>query len=266
MLAACNSKAELVNKQNGSDNKEKSGLTLMEVFEKTTEASKDLKSFKVKMDIKQNIQDEGENMKINSTLDMDVVQNPMAFHQIMSMNQPDSNETMKMESFFSRDGMYLHDPTTNSWMKFPDNMMEQLLKVSDQQTNPMAEIEKLRKFVDDIKFKQDDHSYILLLNASGDKFMKFLKEEMQKTLPAGMDDSAKVFENMKISKMDYEIHIDKKTFFPSVLNLNMVSEMTTEGKTIKMAQELKGQYEKHNQIDNITIPQEVVEGAVEVGL
>lgn len=42
-----------------------------------------------------------------------------------------------------------------------------------------SKIEKLKKFVEDFKFQQDDNSYILLLNASGDKFTDFLKETIQ---------------------------------------------------------------------------------------
>lgn len=268
MLAACNSKAEPVNKQEGSKNKEPSGLTLEQVFEKTSEASKELKSFKVKMNMKQDMssdQDEALNENVDSNIEMDVVQDPMAFHQKMSIKMPGSEKVMDMETYFSKDGMYYYDPTTQTWMKFPAEMMDQLVKVSDQETNPAAEIANLKKFVDDFKFQQDDKSYILLLNASGEKYTDFLKETIQKTLPAGMGDSSKVFENMKINKMDYEIHIDKKTFYPTALNVNMELEMSVEGKTVKLVQDLKGQYVEHNQIKEITIPQEVIKGAIETG-
>nr|WP_307339387.1 DUF6612 family protein [Metabacillus malikii] len=273
MLAACNSSAEPVNKTEKSTEKEtaateekQSELTLQEVFDKTTEAAKGLESFKVKMDLNQQIssdQDAAANMDLGSTLEMDVVQEPLAFYQKMSTKIPDTEEVMDIESYFTKDGMYFYEPNSKAWMKFPSDMMEDLLQVSDQQTNPAAEIENLKKFVDDFKFQQDDENYILVLNASGDKFTDFLKETVQETLPEGMADSTEVFENMKINKMDYEIHIDKKTFYPTVLNLNMEMEMTAEGQTIKIAQDMKGQYVEHNHIKEIEIPQEVIEGAIE---
>ena len=273
MLAACNSSAEPVNKTEKLTEKEtaateekQSELTLQEVFDKTTEAAKGLESFKVKMDLNQQIssdQDAAANMDLGSTLEMDVVQEPLAFYQKMSTKIPDTEEVMDIESYFTKDGMYFYEPTSEAWMKFPSDMMEDLLQVSDQQTNPAAEIENLKKFVDDFKFQQDDENYILVLNASGDKFTDFLKETVQETLPEGMADSTEVFENMKINKMDYEIHIDKKTFYPTVLNLNMEMEMTAEGQTIKIAQDMKGQYVEHNHIKEIEIPQEVIDGAIE---
>ncbi|WP_275695467.1 DUF6612 family protein [Ferdinandcohnia quinoae] len=276
MLAGCNTKAEPVNKQEEPTKKqekavekEEAELTLGEVFEKVTEASKELNSFKVKMDMKQNIssdQDASANMDINTTLEMDFVQDPMAFYQKMSMKMPELEEDMEMEIYFTKDGMYYYDPTSQMWMKFPSEMMEQLVQLSDQQTNPAAEIEKLKSFVDDFKFQQDDNNYILLLNASGDKFTDFLKETIQETLPEGMADSAEVFENMKINKMNYEIHIDKKTFYPTILNLSMDMEMSAEGQTVKIAQDIKSQYVEHNHIKEITVPQEVIEGAVESGM
>lgn len=266
MLTACNSSAETMNNEDGASNEKKSDLTLEQVFEKTTEASKELKSFKVKMDLKQEIssdQDEAGNVNFDSTLEMDVIQDPMAFYQKMSTKTPGTEQIMEIESYFTKDGMYYYDPTSQTWMKFPSDMMDQVVQLSNQQTNPAAEIENLKKFVDDFKFQQDDKSYILLLNASGEKFTDFLKETIEQTLPEGMANSTEAIESMKINKMDYEIHIDKETFYPTVLNLNMEMEMSAEGQKITIAQDVKGQYVEHNHIDEIKIPQEVIEGAVE---
>ncbi|MBP3952546.1 DUF6612 family protein [Bacillus suaedae] len=266
MLAACNSSADTVNNEDGTSSAKKSDLTLEQVFEKTTEASKELNSFKVNMDLNQVInsdQDEAANVTLESTLEMDVVQDPMAFHQKISTEIPGTEQVMEVESYFSKDGMYYYEPTSQTWMKFPSEMMEQLVQISNQQTNPAAEIENLRRFVDDFTFQQDDKSYILVLNASGEKFTDFLKETVEQTLPEGMANSAEAIESMKINHMDYEIHIDKETYYPTVLNLNMEMEMSAEGQKVTIAQDMKGQYVDHNHLEEIEIPQEVIEGAVE---
>lgn len=266
MLAACNSSAGTVNNEDGTSSAEKSDLTLEQVFEKTTEASKELNSFKVNMDLNQVInsdQDEAANVTLESTLEMDVVQDPMAFYQKISTKIPGTEQVMDVESYFSKDGMYYYEPTSQTWMKFPSEMMEQLVQISNQQTNPAAEIENLKRFVDDFTFQQDDKSYILVLNASGEKFTDFLKETVEQTLPEGMANSAEAIESMKINHMDYEIHIDKETYYPTVLNLNMEMEMSAEGQKVTIAQDMKGRYVDHNHLDEIEIPQDIIEGAVE---
>lgn len=266
MLAACNSSADTVNNEDGTSSVEKSDLTLEQVFEKTSEASQELNSLKVNMDLNQVInsdQDEAANVTLESTLEMDVVQDPMAFHQKISTKIPGTEQVMEVESYFSKDGMYYYEPTSQTWMKFPSEMMEQLVQISNQQTNPAAEIENLKRFVDDFTFQQDDESYILVLNASGEKFTDFLKETVEQTLPEGIANSAEAIESMTINHIDYEIHIDKETYYPTVLNLNMEMEMSAEGQKVTIAQDVKSQYVEHNHLDEIEIPQEVIEGAVE---
>lgn len=264
MLGACNSKAEPVNKQNGSTAKADSGLTLEQVFKKSTEASKNLKSYRTKMEVIQNINSGQNNVETDTGIIMDVVQNPMSFYQKLMMKAPESDKMIQTKSYFTKDGMFTYDPNSKKWMKFPAEMADQLAQASNQQTDPMAEIKQLKKFVKDFKFKQNDKNYILLLNASGEKFTHFIQEKVQKTLPAGMANSAELLKDMKINKVDYEIHIDKKTFYPTMLNLNMDMSLNAQGQPVKIEQEIMSKYEKYNQIKEIVVPEKVKKKAVEI--
>lgn len=264
MLGACNSKAEPENKQNGSTAKADSGLTLEQVFKKSTEASKNLKSYRTKMEVIQNINSGQNNVETDTGIIMDVVQNPMSFYQKLMMKAPESDKMIQTKSYFTKDGMFTYDPNSKKWMKFPSEMADQLAQASNQQTDPMAEIKQLKKFVKDFKFKQNDKNYILLLNASGEKFTHFIQEKVQKTLPAGMANSAELLKDMKINKVDYEIHIDKKTFYPTMLNLNMEMSLNAQGQPVKIEQEIMSKYEKYNQIKEIVVPEKVKKKAVEV--
>ncbi|GEL06405.1 hypothetical protein M2M59_15060 [Rummeliibacillus sp. G93] len=264
MLGACNSKAEPVNKQNGSTAKADSGLTLEQVFKKSTEASKNLKSYRTKMEVIQNINSGQNNVETDTGIIMDVVQNPMSFYQKLMMKAPESDKMIQTKSYFTKDGMFTYDPNSKKWMKFPAEMADQLAQASNQQTDPMAEIKQLKKFVKDFKFKQNDKNYILLLNASGEKFTHFIQEKVQKTLPAGMANSAELLKDMKINKVDYEIHIDKKTFYPTMLNLNMDMSLNAQGQPVKIKQEIMSKYEKYNQIKEIVVPEKVKKKAVEI--
>ncbi|MBS4191789.1 hypothetical protein KHA94_16490 [Bacillus sp. FJAT-49705] len=271
MLAACNQTAQPVNEPAKNDGKteKQSELTLEEVFKKSTEASSNLKSFSVKMDMEQDMSSDQEelNMKTQSVIDMKVVTEPMAFHQKMNMKL--DGESYETESYFSEDGMFFYEPTGQQWMKFTQDMTDAFLQMSgQQQANPGEELQKLQKFADDFTFEQDSKNYILKLNASGEKFSEFIKEMATKALPpelAGDEEALnEVLKNMKINKVNYEFLINKETFYPDAVNVNMEMEMTAEGQTMVMKQKVNGQYSDHNKVDKITVPQEIIDSAVEM--
>lgn len=114
MLGACNSKAEPVNKQNGSTAKADSGLTLEQVFKKSTEASKNLKSYRTKMEVIQNINSGQNNVETDTGIIMDVVQNPMSFYQKLIMKAPESDKMIQTKSYFTKDGMFTYDPNSKN--------------------------------------------------------------------------------------------------------------------------------------------------------
>jgi hypothetical protein len=278
MLAACNQTAAPVsednntgeNNTNTSENSEsaekESDLTLEEVLNKTTEASENLNSFSVNMKMDQMISagQEEENMNISSDIQMDVITEPMAFYQKTAMSQDQSGETYETESYFTEEGMFMYDPAGETWMKFPKEMSDQLIQMSGQQTNPAEELKKLQEFTDDFTFEQDDNNFILNLKASGEKFTELMKETMADTLPPEMAADEEVFNNMNIENVEYTILVDKETFHPSSLNMDMTMEMAVEGQTVTLNQKIEGNYSNYNEVKEITIPQEVLDTAVEM--
>ncbi|KAB2339009.1 hypothetical protein F7731_05030 [Cytobacillus depressus] len=270
MLAACNQTATPVNKEGTNKTEPEvtekpSELTLEEVLEKSTEASNGLKSFSVKMDVEQDMSSDQEelNMNTQSIIEMDVVTDPMAFYQKMTMSLADTGENFQTESYFSEDGMFFYEPSGQQWMKFPQEMTDAFLQMAGQQSNPGDELKKLQKFVEDFTFEQDAKNYILKLKASGDKFNDFIKETAAEALPPEMAMEG-LMDDMKINAVEYEFLIDKESFYPVALDVLMEMEMTIEDQTIVMKQKMNGQYSKLNEIEAITVPQEVIDSAVEM--
>lgn len=266
-LAGCGQTADPVsNEDQDKDSENVSDLTLEEVFQKSADASDELKSFSVEMNLAQDMSLGEETMKTNSDISMDVTAEPLAFYQNMKMNM--AGESMDMESYFTEDGFYMYEASSAQWMKFPQEMSDQLLQMSDQQTNPGEELKNLEQFADDFKFEQDDKNYILTLDASGDEFNEFIKETAMESLPPqmaeGIGTSEDLLEGIKINSVKYDILIDKETFYPSSLDMTMDMEMDIEGETITMVQTIKGDYTDYNNIDSITVPQEVLDTAVDM--
>ncbi|QQZ10544.1 DUF6612 family protein [Heyndrickxia vini] len=267
-LAACSETADPVNSK--VKTKKKDSLTLQEVFDKTTDASKNLKSVHMDMDLKQAITSPGQPtpMNINSNMSIDMVLNPLAMYQKMKMNieggDAPQNQAMDMESYLTKEGFFLYDPTSKQWMQMPEELSKQILQMPEQQANPAEQLKQLQQFTDDFSFKQDDTQYILNLKASGAKFDQFLKENAKQLMPDGLKENADALNNITFKNVNYEIFIDKKTFNINSLNMTQEMEMVMEDQKMSLKQEMKGTYSNYNKVDEIKVPKEVLDTAQKV--
>ncbi|VEF47425.1 Uncharacterised protein [Bacillus freudenreichii] len=271
MMAACSQTAEPVEKDAGEDKKEETAtdtkkekeLTLEEVFKKTEEVNKDLKSFKSQINMKQTVNAAGEKQEINSDIDMEFITEPMALHQKMTMDM--AGEKQEIDAYMTKEGFYMYEPNQKMWIKLPEEFSGQILQMSEGQSNPSGQLEQLKKFVDEFDFKQDDKNYILTLKASGEKFDQFLKENVKETLPPEMQAEAMMSE-MKFNKVEYELFIDKETFYLNALNMVTDTDTEIEGQKMNMHLDMKSTYSDYNAVKNIEIPKEALENAQEINL
>ncbi|AZV40919.1 DUF6612 family protein [Peribacillus asahii] len=269
VLGACGQEAAPVSDAGKSKTDEKpqaseESLTVEEVFEKTIAASRDLKSVSVKMDNNQTITSSNnpEPMDVKSTIEMDVIQNPIALYQEMTIEVP-GEESVKSETYFTDKGFYMFEPTENKWMKLPEEMSAEILKATKEQGDPAAELKKMQSYVEDFKFEQDDSSYFLTLNASGDKFNSLVQEEMSKSLG---QDLGVALENIDINDVNFKYTIDKKSFNLTAMAINMTIKTVEGEEEVTMKQTTNAIFSNYNGVDEIAIPEDVMKSAEEIQL
>ncbi|RLQ97853.1 DUF6612 family protein [Falsibacillus albus] len=272
-LAACGETAKNVDSKDAASPKkdDKSNLTLAQVFQKSLDASKNVKSMSGDMDLTQKIQSGEQAQPINSTshIEMDVlIQKPMSMHQKMSIQMDgntdaNANQSYETETYLTKDGFFMYDPTQQKWMKMPKEFSDQILQMSDYQTNPGEELKKLQQYADDFSFEQDHEHFILKLNASGDKFNSLIQDSM-KNLPEQLKGNEENLKNIKFNKVNYEIYINKETFLTDSLNVTTDMEMNVNGQSVNVNQEIKGAYKNYNKISTVEVPQDVLDNAQEV--
>jgi len=105
------------------------------------------------------------------------------------------------------------------------------------------------------------------LFTSGDKFSKLFKEIAMENLPAGVDanaEAAELMENTEVKSLEYEIFIDKKTFYTNAFNMKLDMTMIVEGKEMRLNQKVNAKLSKINEIEKIIIPQEVLDNALDI--
>ncbi|WP_342506818.1 DUF6612 family protein [Sporosarcina sp. FSL K6-2383] len=269
-LAACNAPAEpKTDTETGKkvELEEPSGLTAQEVFEKATAASAEQTSMHATMNIAQLIEMPGQDLPMNSKIkmDMDMVIDPLAMYQKMDVDMGEQG-AMAMEMYMTEEGFFTNDPMSGQWMKLPGEMYEDLLGEVGS-ADPTLDMTMFNEFVEDFKFEQTDDEYILKLSASGDKFSQLFKEIAMENLPAGVDanaEAAELMDNVEVKSLEYEIFIDKKTFYTNAFNMKMDMTMLIEGEEMRLDQKVNAKLSEINEIDKIEIPQEVLENALDI--
>ncbi|WP_203340478.1 DUF6612 family protein [Planococcus beijingensis] len=269
-LAACGETAEPVSGDEAAKG-ENSELTAEEVYTKSMEASEEITSLHADIVTDQVMAMQPDGMVINMKMDsaMDMTTEPLAFHQTAetSMVSEDIENTnpMSMEMYFTDQGLYMYEETMATWLKMPDDSIEDLKGLADQQTaDPSQQLEELADFQDDFTFEQTADEYILTLDASGEKIQELMAQQLEKTLGQMELEAQTALEDMTIHSVNYVINVDKETFLTNSLDVKMDMDMNIEGESMNIKSDIQADYSKYNEIEAITIPAEVLEQAQEI--
>ncbi|GEN84859.1 hypothetical protein SLU01_31710 [Sporosarcina luteola] len=270
-LAACGSPAEPKTDADTGKKVEvtkKSEMTAQEVYSKAMEVSEEQKSMHAVMDIDQKMSIPGQELEMDSKIkmDMDMIIEPLAMHQVMSMDMGDMG-AMDMELYMNESGFYMNDPESGQWIKMPNDMYDEMMAQMGGETDPTLDMKMFNEFKDDFKFEQTDDEYILTLAASGDKFSGLMKELMGSAFPADMEmteEEADLMNNMDVKSLEVTINIDKETFYTNAFDMNMDMTMKIEEEELHIVQKMKSVITKINEIDEIVVPQEVLDEAVDL--
>ena len=262
LLVACSETAEPVSEQENKQankNSDKSELTIKEVYEKMMDASEDIDSFVMDMEMEQEIiEGDNEPVPTQSTIHSKVVQEPIGLEQ--KVNMTIDGQTIETEQYFTEEGFYMYDPGQDMWMKYSEgheDLMAQLQ--ADSGLNQTQTLSELQSFIEDFTFEQNNEEFILTLDADDEKFNSLVQQE----LSSGAVEMNEV-KDLEINGIEYEIFVDKKTYLPSQMNIIMNINMTSEGQKVTLKQEIDTTYSDYNSLDAISIPKEALENAVEL--
>lgn len=267
ILGACgNAEEDPAEVQPGTEEENKSELTLQDVFQKAQEVANNVNGMHIDMDMKQSIatSESGEEITSLVKIDMDLVHDPLSMYQLMDMDMGDFG-TVETELYLSEEGMFMKNPEGDGWMKFPTEGLDELVEMVDAGPETTIDYDMLEEFIDEFTFEQNDEHYILKLQASGDKFNKLMREELASSDMMNMlsEDELDVLENMKTHQLDYEIWIDKETYETTAFELIIDVEMNAMEEVVRIKQDAKAKMSQINEIEEIEIPQEVIENAVQ---
>lgn len=263
-LAACNETATPVQEKEVT---ETSKLTLQEVYDKSMKASEELKSVKGSIDMKQTMNIEEMTFDIKSVMDMEYIIEPMQMHQkgtttMMGVGDGGESQETDMETYMMEDAMYVYEGTTAQWMKFPQEMVDQMMSTT-KQTDPATQLEPLQEYLEKVEFEQDDENYILTLEGSGEEFTSLVQDQVDEALQS-LTTEENVNLDFTIHSVDYLVHIDKESFQTNKLDMVIDMDMSMDGEMINLNMNAKTNFSKFNEIDEIVVPKEVIDSATAI--
>ncbi|WP_053218820.1 DUF6612 family protein [Virgibacillus senegalensis] len=230
---------------------------LEDIYQQTLTASEELKNFEMEAEVNQQVEGGEVNIPpISTTLHSKIQLEPLAFFQTMDVMD------QEVEMYYTEKGIYFKDPQQGQWIKGPKELVDQLNTVSAHQQNPTEQLKQLEDFVNDLQVEETENSYILSLSASGEGFNKLLEEQLNNLPEAEITDE--LLNSLNLHQLDYTITVNKKSYYPENMTVDMDLDIEENGTTINISQQMEAAYSNFNELDNIQIPQEVTDTAIEM--
>ncbi|MGP4076580.1 DUF6612 family protein [Halobacillus sp. K22] len=239
------------------------GAKVEDIYTKAAEASKSLDNFAMTIESKQIIDmgmetgtDGSEDslvpgsIPIATTIDSKMQTDPVAFHQTVEM----MGQTI--EQYYTEDGLYMTMPTKEGWYKAPKQIVNQLNAMSAQQQNPASQLENLEDYVDEFELEESDSSYTLSFHSEGENVKKLLNDSLNEMLPKDQVPED-LMEKMTVNKVDYTFIVNKETYYPESVDMEMDFTINQNGENTHMVQTMKGKYSQFNEVGNISVPEKV---------
>lgn len=239
-------------------------LTAGEVFDKATKASEEVESMTMTMKTAQEMDMPEADINFDSTMDatIEMIEDPLAMYQKLDMGMEEGN--MSIEMYLVEDGLFMYEPQADQWMKLPKEEMGDLEEIMEMTKSSEVDLDEFAQYKDEFELVEEDDQYILRMKGAGKTFEKMIQDQVEETgILEDADESAQALKDMTINEVDYELFIDKETFQTKAYNMYMDIDMEVEGQTMKMKQDIQVEVDEINNIDEIVVPDEVKENAVE---
>src|SRR5699024_2753360 len=243
-----------------------SSLTAEEVYEKAMEQMEALQSFAFDMKMEQSMEF-GEEETVSSIADIsgEMTEDPFMMYQNGSIEMdtdPIGLMEIDLEMYAEDNVVYIYEDMFNNWMKGSlDDLSDVGLEVGEEQS-AFSHIEDVEVYIDELTFEQTDVTFIFKLETDSEKFKHLLLEEVQE-FQLDMSGNDDVLETLEIEQLHYTFTIDKETFDTLSFSIDFSIQLTENGETLSVSSVIDAEFSNFNGIEEITIPEEVIEEAID---
>lgn len=230
----------------------KASLDKSEVLANSIEASKEIKSYSIEMDMDIDMED----MKQSVSMKGDITHNPDMIYLNMNMDMLGMN--MDVETYLNQDEAYMS--MMGEWMEMdPSELgLESFDQINEE------EMQKLTKFTEQFEMTEEEDQYILTLTGNDETYRELIEDVISSSMGEVSADPymEELINSIKIKNLNLEYHIDKETFIHTTQIFDIELEMVEGDTTTPL--KIKGELTTSNinGVEPIVIPEEVKENAV----
>jgi len=249
-----------------SSDKVESEMSADEVYEKSMEQVDTLESAAFNMKLDQTMDMGGED-KVTTKADVtgEMIEDPFIVNKDGSVTM-ESETVGKMEinieMYAQDDVVYVYEDMFNNWMKGTmDDLGDIGLEIGEEQS-PFSPIEDLEQYIEEFTFEQTNDTYDFTLETDQEKFKELIVEKLQ-GMQMQVDGSEDISDVFEIDKLHYDFSIDKETFNMLAFTIDFDITITENNETATVESVIEAEFSDFNTIEEITIPEEVIDEAVE---
>ncbi|WP_070121267.1 DUF6612 family protein [Bacillus marinisedimentorum] len=214
----------------------------------------DISSFEA--DMKMGIDVNANGQKMNQSLDMTMEYVKEPFNTHIKMSTVDGN----IELYMDEETSYALVPGESQWIKTPTNSNPDFAELASGESMK-DELNRLKKFVELFEMTQSGNDYVLTVNLTEDSKNKQEIELVQDVLKEATQNSE--VEDLQVNSFDYKLTISEDKMLKSIVTRADV-DVKIAGETAQIVTDATATYKNVNQVENIAIPAEVTDNAVEM--
>ncbi|GFN32744.1 hypothetical protein PCURB6_30040 [Paenibacillus curdlanolyticus] len=226
-------------------------------LEQSAEAAEKPKAWTIEMRLAQQLEEGGEVTKLDMTTTGPVIKEPLRMKQTIQTAFEDENS--KLETYLTPDGYYMHDLTTDDWMKMAEDVIPQVKEtLSDYQIRPSEPIARLAVAADKLQRKgQEDGSTEYVYTGDGtDEGARAIIEDVLRGTFGGSAMTQEVTDSIQVQQFAYRLSVDPATRLPQEVHMTMeISLALTQAAQSTLHETLDIAYRDWNGKPNIEVPE-----------
>ncbi|MGB8000843.1 MAG: LPXTG cell wall anchor domain-containing protein [Anaerobacillus sp.] len=234
-------------------------MSATDILKQSKEAMTEVESYSTKTNMEQSIPLDGKTMSTSSESEADITLKPFAMHQVVTTKSAEEGE-MSLESYWTEKGFYQEDPE-KGWVKMPEELTQGLKKLqsSSMVEGQMAQAEKLGK---EMSVEETDEGFVLTYEGDGKTLMEASMKMFEESMSGEGSESMKgLMEQMTINDFNYEVTVDKETYYMKHLTMDIDMDIEVKGKSTNITQSMDMSMDHYNEVDQITVPANVIDSA-----
>ncbi|WP_127531937.1 DUF6612 family protein [Paenibacillus kobensis] len=241
----------------GCSSGEPKGSTLQQQLEQSAEAASKPAAWTIEMKLAQQLEEGGKLTKLDMTTTGPIEREPLRMKQ--TIQTAFETENSKLETYLTPDGYYMHDLTTDDWMKMAEDVLPQVKEtLSDYQIRPSEPVSRLAKASDKVQAeqKQDGHTEYIYSGDGKDEGARAIIDDVLRGTFGGGAMTKDVAASIQVEKFEYQLAVDSATQLPSEVHMTMaISIAFTPNVRSTLNETLDIKYSGWNETPTIEVPE-----------